>query len=198
MLDQNALNGDTGLAGIAEGAGDAAFGGVKEVGITVYDGSGVATEFQDDFLFSGSAFDVPADGDTAGETDEFDAVVSDEEAGVVVGEWEDIEAAIGPTGLLDAFRQKQRTEGSLGGGLEDHGAAGSDGGGYFVRNQIQGEIEGGDTGNGSKWKALDHTPAVGGGLLPVERKIFAVDTGGFFGGNIEDEDGAIDFDTSHL
>ena len=134
VLDQNALHGNAGLAGVAEAAGDAAFGGVGEVGVAVDDDGGVAAEFEDDFLFSGAALDVPADGHAAGEADELDAVVGDEEAGVFVGERKHVESAIGPAGLLHAFGEKQRAERSLGRGLQDHGASGGDCRGDFVRD----------------------------------------------------------------
>src|ERR1700727_380103 len=101
LLDQNALHGDASLSGIAEAAGDAAIGGVTEVGIAVDDDAGVAAEFEDDFLFSSAALDVPANGDAAGKADELDALVGDEEAGIVVGEREDVEAAVGPCRLLN-------------------------------------------------------------------------------------------------
>jgi hypothetical protein len=193
MLDQNALHGNAGLAGVAEASGDAALGGVGEVGVAVDDDGRVAAEFENDFLFSGAALDVPADGDAAGEADELDAVVGDEQAGVFVGEREHVEAAIGPARLLYALGEKQRAERSLGRGLQNHGAAGSDGRSNFVGHEIDGEIKRRDAGDGAERETADDAPAAGGEFLPVEREIFAVDASGFFGRHVESEDGALDF-----
>ena len=193
MLDQNALHGNAGLAGIAEASGDAALGGVAEVGVAVDDDGGIAAEFEDDFLFSGAALDVPADGDAAGEADELDAVVGDEKAGVFVGERQHVEAAVGPSRLLHALGEKQRAERRLGRGLQHHGATGGDGGGDFVGDEVDGEIKGRDAGDGAEGKAAHDAPASGGEFLPVERKKFAVDASALFGGHVEGKDGALDF-----
>ncbi len=160
MLDQDALDGDAGLTGVAEASGDAAVGGVGEVGVAVDDDGGVAAEFEDDFLFSGAALDVPADGNAAGEADELDAVVGDEQAGIFVGEREDVEAAIGPSGLLHALGEKQRAERRLRGGLEDHGASGGDGRSNFVRDQVDREIKWSDAGDGAEWENGARCPSV--------------------------------------
>ena len=46
---------------------------------------------------------------------------------------------------------------------------------------------------GPSGKASNDAPASGGKFLPVERQIFAVDARALFGGNLESEDGAVDF-----
>ena len=192
MLDQNALDRDASLAGIAESAGDAAFGGVAEVGVVVHDDGGVAAEFEDDFLLSGAALDVPANGHAAGEADELDAVVGHEQAGIVVGEREHVESAVGPAGLLHAFGEKQRAERSLGRRLQHHGASGGDGGSDFVSDEVDGKIKRRDSGDRAERETAHDAPAAGGGFLPVERKVFAVDASALFRGNVESEDGALD------
>ena len=118
LLDENALNRNAGLTGISETSGDAAVGGVGEVGVAVNDDRRVAAEFEDDFLFSCATLDVPTNGNAAGETDELDAVVGDEQSGVFIGKRKDVEAAIRPSRLLDALRQKQRAERRLRRGLQ--------------------------------------------------------------------------------
>ena len=198
VLDQDALDRDAGLAGVAEASGDAAVGGVGEVGVAVDDYGGVASEFEDDFLLPGAAFDVPADGYAAGEADELDAVVGDEKTGVFVGEREDVEAAVGPSRLLHALRQKQRAERRLRRGLQDHGASGGDGRSNFVGDEIDREIKWSDAGDGTERETADDAPASGGEFLPVERKEFAVDAGALFGGDVEGKDGALDFDARGL
>ncbi len=84
MFDQDALHGNAGLAGIAEAAGNAALGGVGEIGVAVDDRSGVAAEFKRNFLLARAAFNVPTYGRAAGEADQLDALVGDQQAGIVV------------------------------------------------------------------------------------------------------------------
>ena len=43
------------------------------------DGSGVAAEFERDFLFSGAALDVPTHGHAAGKADQLDALIGDQQ-----------------------------------------------------------------------------------------------------------------------
>ena len=198
VLDQNALHGNAGLTGIGEASGNAAFGGIVEVGVAVHDDGGIAAQFEHDFLFSGAALDVPTDGHAAGEADELDAVVGDQQTGVFVGERQHVEAAIGPARLLHAFGQKQRAERRLRRRLQHHGASGGDGRRDFVRDQVQRKIERRDPGDRSERKAAHNAPASGGEFLPVEGKEFAVDARGLFGRDVEGEDGALDFDARSL
>ena len=65
-----------------------------------------------------------------------------------------------------------------------------------MRYQVDGEIKWCNSGDGTEREAPDDPPAPGGELLPVERKEFAVDASALFGGDIESEDSAVDFDTS--
>ena len=154
----------------------------------------IAAQFENDFLFSGAALDVPAHGNAAGKTDELDAVVGNQQAGVFIGERQNVETAVGPSRLLHAFRQKQRAERRLRCGLQDHGAAGGNRGSNFVGDEIDGEVKWRDAGDRAQRKAAHDAPAAGGELLPIERKEFAIDASAFFSGNVESEDGALDFD----
>ena len=77
----------------------------------------------------------------AGKADEFDSVVGDKDAGIFVGERENIQTAVGPPGLLHAFGQEQRAERRLRRWLQDHGASGGDRRSDFMGHQIDGEIE---------------------------------------------------------
>ena len=116
MFYENALDRDAGLAGVGETSNDAAFSRVSDVGIAVHDNSGIASEFENDFLFPGAALDVPPYGNTPCEADELQAVISDQETGIFIGERQDIEAAVWPSCLLHAFGEKQRAERRLGRG----------------------------------------------------------------------------------
>ena len=51
---------------------------------------------------------------------------------------------------------------------------------------------------GPRGKAFHDAPASGGELLPVERKVFAVDAGGLFGGDVENKNSAVHFDARQL
>ncbi len=195
MLHQNALHRDASLPGIAESAVDAALGGIVQVRVAVDNYGRVAAQFENNFLFSGAALDVPSDGHAAGEADELDAVIGDEKTGIFVGERKHVESAVGPAGLLHALGEKQRAERRLRRGLQHHGASGGNRRGDFVGDEVDREIKRRDAGDGAERKAAHDAPAAGGEFLPVERKKFAVDAGAFFGGNVESKDGALDFDT---
>ncbi len=67
-----------------------------------------------------------------------------------------------------------------------------------MRDQVQWEVEGRDPGDGTDGEALHETPASGGKLLPVERKVFAVNASSFFSGDVEDKHSAIHFDARQL
>ena len=71
-------------------------------------------------------------------------------------------------------------------------------GGDFVGDEIDREIEWRDAGDGAEREAAHDAPASGGGFLPVEGKIFAVDASAFLGGDVKGEDGAFDFDARGL
>ena len=97
------MHGNAGLAGITEASGDAAVGGVGEVGVAVDDYASVSAQLEDHFLLAGIFLDLPSHGGAAGEADELDALVGDQQGGVFIGEWEDVEGAVGPSGLLHAL-----------------------------------------------------------------------------------------------
>ena len=77
LFDQNALHGYAGLASIGEAAYDAAFGSIGDISVAVDQDGGIASEFENDFLFPSATLDVPSYGDAAGEADELDALVGD-------------------------------------------------------------------------------------------------------------------------
>ena len=131
--------------------------------------------------------------DAAGEADELDAVVGDQNAGVIVGKRQDVEATIGPARLLHALGQKQRAERSLGRRLQHHGTTGGDGRRDLVGDQIDRKIERRDAGDRAERETAHDAPAPGGELLPVEREIFAGDARAFLSGDVEGEDSALHF-----
>ena len=67
-----------------------------------------------------------------------------------------------------------------------------------MRDQVQGEIEGCNTGDGAKRETFDDAPASGGRLLPIQRQIFAIAAHRLFGGDVERKDCAIHFGASTL
>ena len=62
-----------------------------------------------------------------------------------------------------------------------------------MRHQIDRKIKGRDASDGTDREAAHDAPSSGGGFLPVERKVVAIYPGGLFGGDVEGEDGALDF-----
>ena len=82
-----------------------------------------------------------------------------EPGGVFVGEGEDGERFLGPTGFEDDFAESQGGEGGLRGGLEEDGAAGGDGGRELVGDEHEREVERGDGQDGADGEALHKAPA---------------------------------------
>ncbi len=193
MLDQNALHGNASLPGVGESSGDAAVGGVGEIGIAVHDDTGVAPEFEHDFFLSRQCSDGPADRRAAGKADELDALVGDQQAGIFVREWQHIESAIRPSGLLNHSASNSAESGVCGAGFSTMEQPAAMAGATLCATRFSGKLKGVMPATGPEGKAFDNAPAAGGGLLPVQRKIFAVPARAFFGGDVEGKNGAINF-----
>jgi hypothetical protein len=198
VLDQDALHGNAGLSGVSEASGDAAVGGVSEIGIAVDDDARIASQFENDLFLPRVVLDGPPDRSAARKADELDAFIGDQQAGISVGEQNRVESTVRPPCLLDHFSQQQRGERRFERGLEDHGTAGRDGRGHFVGDQVQGESEGRDPGDGAERKTFDDAPTLGSRLLPIQRQILAVAANGFFGGDVECKYSAVHFAASAL
>src|ERR1035441_3488565 len=69
---------------------------------------------------------------------------------------------------------------------------------HFVGDQVQGESEGRDPGDGAERKTFDDAPTLGSRLLPIQRQILAVAANGFFGGDVECKYSAVHFAASAL
>ena len=67
-----------------------------------------------------------------------------------------------------------------------------------MRDEVQWKIKRSDARDRAERIAPHDAPASGGKLLPIEGKIFAVDTRSLFGGNVEDKDGAVHFNARQL
>ena len=195
LFYEDALHGDAGLACVGKSADNAAIGSIGHVGIIVHDDCGVAPEFENDFLLSSATLDVPADGNAAGEADEFNAIVSNQDARILVGERDNIQSAVGPPGLLHAFGEKKRAERRLGRRLQDDGASGSNRGSDLVGDQVDGEIKRGDAGDRTDWKTPYDAPASGGVFLPIQGDVLSINAGAFLGRHAKGEDCAFHFGT---
>ena len=83
-VDKNPLDGNAGLAGIAEPAGYTAVSRSGNVRVVVHDDGGIASQLEQNLLLSRALFNVPADWSTSGEADQLDAFVGDENAGIFI------------------------------------------------------------------------------------------------------------------
>ncbi len=72
LVDEHPLDADADLAGVGEGADEAAPDGPVEVGRLVDDDPGVAAELEDDLLLAGPLLHPPADRGAAGEAEELE------------------------------------------------------------------------------------------------------------------------------
>ena len=192
------MHGNAALSGVGEASGNATVRGISQIGVAVHDGSGVAPEFQCDFLFSGTALDLPPNGYAPRKSDQFYPLISYQQTRILVRKRQDIKAAIRPACLLNALRQQQGRQRRLRRRFQDHGAARGDCRRNFVCDQVQREIERRDPRDRAQGKAFHDAPAPSCKLLPVEGKIFTVNSRSFFGGDVEDKNRAVHFRARQL
>src|SRR5579864_9356954 len=118
------------------------------------DHRGISTKLQRYLLLSCFSLERPTNVAAASEGKHFQAIVGDELFRILVGKWQNIEAACGPPALLNYFRQKERAKRCLRRRLEQDGASGGDGRRYLVRHEIQWKVERSDRQNRAKSKAF--------------------------------------------
>src|SRR5262249_30675802 len=146
-LDQNALDRDARLAGVAEAPGYAAFSSPDQIGVAMNNDACVSAELKHNLLLSRAAFDIPTDWRAAGETDQLDAVVGNQYPCVFVGKRKHIERSVWKASLLDSLGEEKCSERRLWRRLQNNRAAAGDGWRHLVSNQIQREIEWCDSGD---------------------------------------------------
>ena len=94
------------------------------------------------FFFGGPLPDAPADGARAGERDQLDALVLDEDVpDLRRGADDDVQPARGQAGLVLELREEERRQRRLRGGLEDDGAAGGERRRDLVRDEVERKVE---------------------------------------------------------
>jgi hypothetical protein len=128
-MDEDALDADADLAGVAERADGDPPDGPVEVGAPVDDRPGIAAELEHDALLARPCLHRPANGGRAGERQHGEAIVGDETIAERPTHREDAHRSSGRPGLLDNLGHGQHRERILGGRLEDDRAPGGDRGG---------------------------------------------------------------------
>jgi hypothetical protein len=91
------------------------------------------------------------------------------------------------------FSQYQRTDWCFGGGLLDYGISGTKRGCYFVGDQVQGEVEGGNRKNSTDRETPNRAPPSFGRWHQIERYQFMLDSLNFLGCDPEIKRTTIDF-----
>src|SRR5258708_519806 len=192
VLDEDAVGADAGLAGVAILGGDGAFDGGIEVGVFKNDEGGVAAEFERK-LFDRSRTlrhqDFP---DLRGASERKlanDGIGSEFGADFFGGAGDDVEHAFGDASALGEFGEGQCGEGSLGGGLDDYGAAGSERGAGLAGDHGEREIPRGDAGDHADGLLDDDDAFIG---LVLGNGV-AVDALGFFTEPFEEGGGVGNF-----
>lgn len=125
-MDVDSLDAAAALAGVEHGAVDEVFDGVGEVGVFANIRGIFAAEFEihADEHVVGGCLNFAAVGDGTGEGDEVDAARADDFFDRGVAGVEDVEDAIGQSGILESIGQAFGAKGCLGRVLEDNGVAG--------------------------------------------------------------------------
>ena len=191
-MDEDALDADTGLASVGESARGDEGNGVLEKGIGVDDDGGVSAEFEGEAFFCGERLERPTDIGASRERDHFDAGIGDEEGGMLIGADDEIGLAWRRAGFVEDLGVEAGGEGGFGGRFDDDRVAGGEGGSDFVGDEIEGEIERGDRGDHPDGEALGEAEVTVTGGVGVEGEEFAVGASGFFRGDGESDDGAVD------
>ena len=193
LVHEDTLHGDAALPGVAEAAGQDGARREFDVGVLMHDHGGVAAELESAAQTRSHCLQLPADLGAAGEGHHAQARVGEHARCDFVRTGQHADGAARPAGLDRYLAQTKGGERRLRRGLDDDGVAGSDGGRELVRHQVQREVEWRDAENGADGKAADQTGAVIVARGPVEGQQLAADALGFFSGNAEGLDGALDF-----
>ena len=156
--------------------------------------AGVAAELQRDPLLAGLALQLPTHGRAAGEGQQLDAVIADQQCRILVGERHHRERAFRPSRFLHDLGQQQRRNRSLRRRLQNQRAAGGNRGRDLVGHQVQREVKRRDGEHRPERKAPHQAPASGSGLQGVERDVLAVNARALLGGDLEGVDGALHLD----
>ena len=186
---------DAGLAGVTEGGVGGAQGGlVQVVPVAVNDEGGVAAELEQDALAAGVSLELPAHLGGAGKADQLDAVFLFREPGSVgIRERQHGESFFGPAGFEDDFAERQSGEGGLRGGLEDDADSRRPWRAPALwATRFSGKLNGVMARTGPTGKRCTRPQRFS---LPSVRSsgmALAAEAGGFFGGGLEGEHGAID------
>jgi PPK2 family polyphosphate:nucleotide phosphotransferase len=147
VVDEDPLDADADLAGVAEGANRDPADGPVEVGAPVDDRPGVAAELEHDPLLAGARLHRPAHRGRSGEREHREAVVRDEPVPERAAHREDAHRAGRRPGLLHDLRDGEHREGVLGRRLEDDRASRGDRRGQLVGGEVEREVERADRGN---------------------------------------------------
>ena len=192
FVDVDALRRNAGLTGVGEAANRAARRGPRKVGVRLDDGGRVAAQLEGDAFGAGLRANGPAGLGAAGECDETDAWILDEDLGDFDVAGDEVDAAVRIPGRLDQLAETERRQRILGRRLErDRGAAGHRRG-DFMGGQEHRKVERRNGGNRRQREAPGDRDAPGSCRNRIGGQHLSRDARGFFGAIAEHEDGAVD------
>ena len=158
-MDDIALGRAADLTGVVDTAADGLVHGVVEIGVVEDQDAVVAAELHDraGHVLRGVLDDVDADGGAAGEADAVDLRrIGQRTANGAAAAGDDLQDLAGDTGLDHDLRHQDGAERCVGRGLHNDGVAGSQRRAGLVAEELNGEIEGIDTGDDAERLVIRH------------------------------------------
>ena len=189
-VGQHPLGGNADLAGIGKTAGDGSRRHLLNISVRHDNQRAVGTQLHRHFFYSGVAANSVAHFHAAGEGNfAYPGVAGDDIANLRPGAGNALDSFRRQAGFQQDFGQLQTGQGSISGGLENDGIAGSQRRPYLVADQVQGEVKGGNGG----YHAHRHPngePELGGiSRSSVQRHRLAMQPLGLLGGKGDGLDG---------
>ncbi len=192
LFDDDAGTGGALLAVEAEGRGGDAFDGEIEVAVSVDDDGVLAAELKDGALeealarlgAGGALVDFEADLLGAGECDEVDFGVLDDDAAGLGATLDEVDDAVGKADFLEEFEEAGGDGGRVGGGLEHDSVAGDDGGRGHAGHDGEGEVPGRDDGADAERHVTELVAFAG----ELDGRLGSVEAEGFAGVELEEVD----------
>ena len=160
-MDEDALDADARLPGVAEGGGRDLGDRGQPVAVRLDDDGRVAAEFEGDFFLGGLRFELPSDLGAAGEADHLDPRVHEKRGDVLVIERDNIDLARRDAGGIEDLREQEAGERGLQRGFEDHAVAGREARSDFVGDEVEREVEWRDAEDHAHRKAFDQAEMPG-------------------------------------
>src|SRR4029078_6514115 len=157
MVDENPLNGNARLSGIAESTSGTTLGREVQIGLRLNDAAGVASQFEDDLLFAALLLEPPPHRRAARKAQELKARVDYQSLRNLFLARRTVESAGKYASLQRYFPEQQGRQRGLRSRLDQNRVPCGQGRGELVGDEVQREVEWRNTQDGADRKAAEDT-----------------------------------------